>query len=451
MSISYSALPQIVVPSVKSSSNELTNGTFDSNNTSSSSVDSLLAPQRDDDLEFRIQQRLEASRQGMLQLEALRTKHQKLMQEIRICLPHRIDGERSNSDSCTKRKESLIVNPQIEIKLNDLRCDSPVSCCVSHRSSISMDSGCVSLSSDFSNQSPMSCNTCRKFSLDDQRKKTEQNVAIENDENQQLVAMAIKSTTAQCCHGRKCCTNGRKPKSTCFSYPDENTIVVDSLSFSQITPPPIHRKFFTTRRSDSVQAHRPCLATSCIDIRSPISLQKQQQAPTHLPVNQSPMLHAKPISISLSSKIPTSPYMRLRDAQKSLKNSRVIQNGDNQSIFRASRIFVDHSSRIVQCPKHIERYDSDEESPRLLRAQPAVLPSSVICRQQSYAHSNESSPCQLRKVHLTENSNSLSNGVVLECHQQLNRCESSQSSETIVPDRTRRRKKEKDWKESEDL
>uniref|UniRef100_A0A8R1U253 Uncharacterized protein n=1 Tax=Onchocerca volvulus TaxID=6282 RepID=A0A8R1U253_ONCVO len=428
MSISYSALPQIVVPSVKSSSNELTNGTFDSNNTSSSSVDSLLAPQRDDDLEFRIQQRLEASRQGMLQLEALRTKHQKLMQ-----------------------LDLYSGQPIFQIKLNDLRCDSPVSCCVSHRSSISMDSGCVSLSSDFSNQSPMSCNTCRKFSLDDQRKKTEQNVAIENDENQQLVAMAIKSTTAQCCHGRKCCTNGRKPKSTCFSYPDENTIVVDSLSFSQITPPPIHRKFFTTRRSDSVQAHRPCLATSCIDIRSPISLQKQQQAPTHLPVNQSPMLHAKPISISLSSKIPTSPYMRLRDAQKSLKNSRVIQNGDNQSIFRASRIFVDHSSRIVQCPKHIERYDSDEESPRLLRAQPAVLPSSVICRQQSYAHSNESSPCQLRKVHLTENSNSLSNGVVLECHQQLNRCESSQSSETIVPDRTRRRKKEKDWKESEDL
>lgn len=30
-------------------------------------------------------------------------------------------------------------------------------------------------------------------------------------------------------------------------------------------------------------------------------------------------------------------------------------------------------------------------------------------------------------------------------------CESSQSSETIASDRLRRRKKEKDWKESEDL
>lgn len=55
------------------------NATFDSGDTSSSSVDSLIAPERND-LDFRIQQRLEASRQGMLQLEALRSKHRKLMQ-----------------------------------------------------------------------------------------------------------------------------------------------------------------------------------------------------------------------------------------------------------------------------------------------------------------------------------------------------------------------------------
>lgn len=63
---------------MRTSSNELTKDTFGSADASSSSVSSLLAPERAD-LDFRIQRRLEASRQGMLQLEALRSKHQKLM------------------------------------------------------------------------------------------------------------------------------------------------------------------------------------------------------------------------------------------------------------------------------------------------------------------------------------------------------------------------------------
>lgn len=44
-----------------------------------SSVDSLLGSDHDD-ADSRIKQRLEASRQGMIQLEALRNKHQKLME-----------------------------------------------------------------------------------------------------------------------------------------------------------------------------------------------------------------------------------------------------------------------------------------------------------------------------------------------------------------------------------
>ncbi|VBB25629.1 unnamed protein product [Acanthocheilonema viteae] len=417
MSISCSALNQIIPPSTRSSGDELTNGTFDSADTSSSSSDSLLAPEHDD-LDFRIRQRLEASRQGMLQLEALRRKHQKLMEEMRIRLP--ISKERPCNGS-GKYKESSIVNSQTEIKLNDLRCDSPMSCCISHRSSISMDSGCVSLSSDFSSHSPMLSNTNRKFSLEDQRKKTDQNVTtgkVETDENPQLVAKAIESTTAMRCHRIKCCTNWSRSKSMCFNDSDENNaVVIDSLSFSQITPPPIHRKFFTVGRSESVQT-RPCLA----DIHSP----QKEQSPICFPINQSSVLNAKPIAISLSSKIPTSPCMRLRDPQIPLQNSRVISHPDSQSIFHASRIFVDRSPRIVQCRK--QRMN--------------------IERQQSYAHSNESSPCELRKV---ENVSSQSNIAVLEYHQQLNRSESSRSSETAVSDRLRRRKMEKDWKESEDL
>uniref|UniRef100_A0A1I7VVJ5 PEHE domain-containing protein n=1 Tax=Loa loa TaxID=7209 RepID=A0A1I7VVJ5_LOALO len=395
MSIHCASLHQIVPPPTKNSGRQLPNGNFESGDTSSGSIDSLIAFERDDP-DFRIRQRLEASRQGMLQLEALRSKHQKLMQEMRIRLPHRINMERPYDDS-RKHKGLSVANPQTEIKLNDLRCDSPVSCCVSHRSSVSMDSGCVSLSSDFSSQSPMPSNTNRKFSLEDQRKKTEQNVTtaeVETDENSQLVAMAIESTTALRCNDTKCCTNWPRPKSMYFNYPVGKAVVVDSLSFSQITPPPTHRKFFTIGRSESVQ---------------------------------------KP----------------LKNCQITPQQSVNLQP-DRQSIFHASRIFLNRSPRIMQCGKqrmNIDKYDSDEESPRLLRAQPAV----VLSRQQSYAHSNESSPRELRKVHLIENPNSLSNAPVLEYHQQLNRYENSQNPEIIVSDRTRRRRKEKDWKESEDL
>lgn len=42
---------------------------------------------------------------------------------------------------------------------------------------------------------------------------------------------------------------------------------------------------------------------------------QKEQSPKRFPINQSPVLHAKPIAISLSSKIPTSPYMSLRDPQ----------------------------------------------------------------------------------------------------------------------------------------
>lgn len=52
-------------------------GTYDSGTVSS--IDSLLGPERIDP-DFRIRQRLEASRQGMIQLDLLRSKHQKLMQ-----------------------------------------------------------------------------------------------------------------------------------------------------------------------------------------------------------------------------------------------------------------------------------------------------------------------------------------------------------------------------------
>ncbi|VDK44473.1 unnamed protein product [Gongylonema pulchrum] len=90
MSIICTALRQVASPSGASSSDESTTSTpFDTSGTASNcSVDSLLTSERHHDLDFRIRQRLEASRQGMLQLEALRNKHQKLMQVRQILKFH---------------------------------------------------------------------------------------------------------------------------------------------------------------------------------------------------------------------------------------------------------------------------------------------------------------------------------------------------------------------------
>ncbi|VDM42817.1 unnamed protein product [Toxocara canis] len=454
-------------------------GTYDSGTVSS--IDSLLGPERVDP-DFRIRQRLEASRQGMLQLDLLRRKHQKLMQvdktlrhnvvvmameagereerererqkifpgnEMRLRLAH--VGESAEVKSRVKRAQLTTTSVPVhhaEIKLEDSRCDSPVSCCVSHRSSVSMDSGCVSISSDPSTQSPMSYSTYRKLSIEERCKQFEQHAV--NDENQRIVATAIESTTALRCRGAKrYVKNWQRPKSMCAAFPEENSVLVDSRSFSQITPPPIHRKFTTVARCESVQTRRPYMAGSCLDVR-PTLIKDSPVAPTRFAVNQSPVLQAKP-SLFVPPTPSSPPHIRIRNPQKPPQPMPRVSQSEPQSIFHASRVFVDRSPRNArQRPKsmyNLERVDSDEDSAHL--AQPAI----VISRQQSYARSNENSPSESRKFHVIETSQTASNITLFgQQHYQLNRCESSQSSETMVAERPRRRTTpEKDWKESEGL
>uniref|UniRef100_A0A9J2PH41 Uncharacterized protein n=1 Tax=Ascaris lumbricoides TaxID=6252 RepID=A0A9J2PH41_ASCLU len=428
-------------------------GTYDSGTVSS--IDSLLGPERIDP-DFRIRQRLEASRQGMIQLDLLRSKHQKLMQEMRLHLAH--VGEPTEVKSRAKRAQITTATApplhQAEIKLDDSRCDSPMSCCVSHRSSVSMDSGCVSISSDPSSHSPMSYSTYRKLSIEERCKQFEQNTV--SDENQRIVATAIESTTALRCRGAKrYVKNWQRPKSMCAAFPEENCILVDSHSFSQITPPPMHRKITTVARCESVQylicaqARRPYIAGSCLDVRSTF-VEDPPVAPIRFAVNQSPVLQAKP-SLFVPPTPSSPPHTRIRNPQKPPQPLPRVSQLEPQSIFHASRVFVDRSPRNArQRPKSmfsLERVDSDEDSSHL--AQPAV----VLSRQQSYALSSENSPTESRKFHVIETSQTASNITLFgQQHCQLNRCESSQSSETIVAERPRRRTTpEKDWKESEGL
>uniref|UniRef100_A0A914X540 Uncharacterized protein n=1 Tax=Plectus sambesii TaxID=2011161 RepID=A0A914X540_9BILA len=136
-----------------------------------SSADSMEA-------DSRIRQRLDACRQGMRQLDALRNKHQRLMQDMRVRLglpttPKDVDGDANISSERSPERKTLIEQHD-----SLLRCTSPApstadfSSSISHRSSLSMDSGCVSVVSDLLNAThlPMSYSAYRKLSMEERRK-----------------------------------------------------------------------------------------------------------------------------------------------------------------------------------------------------------------------------------------------------------------------------------------
>uniref|UniRef100_A0A0N5BSM8 CCDC92 domain-containing protein n=1 Tax=Strongyloides papillosus TaxID=174720 RepID=A0A0N5BSM8_STREA len=129
----------------------------------------------------RIKKRIEACQQGMHQLETLRSKHLKLMDDLR----NEYSSLQTTINFTPRNKNSVINSSDIQ----DIRSQYPTSedgtlfadtSSVSHRSSMSVDSGYLSVSTDISqnwrnstiidiqsNDSPMSYNTYRKISMDE--------------------------------------------------------------------------------------------------------------------------------------------------------------------------------------------------------------------------------------------------------------------------------------------
>lgn len=125
----------------------------------------------------RIKKRIEACQQGMQQLDTLRAKHSKLMDDLR--------NEYSllqTAVTFTPRNKNSSDNQEIssQYSTNDDRTSFADTSNVSHRSSMSVDSGYLSVSTDTApnwrnstiidiqnNDSPMSYNTYRKISMDE--------------------------------------------------------------------------------------------------------------------------------------------------------------------------------------------------------------------------------------------------------------------------------------------
>ncbi|VDK46438.1 unnamed protein product [Anisakis simplex] len=246
-----------------------------------------------------------------------------------------------------------------EVKLDDQRCDSPISCCVSHRSSISMDSGCISVSSD-----------PRKLSVEERCKQLEESPT--NDGHHRIVATAIESTTAlRCPETKRYPRNCQRPKSMCCAaFPDEsNTLLVDSRSFSQITPPPIHRNFTAVTRCESLQVRINLPIIGC----TYKIVKDLPMSPVRVAVGQSPMLQTKP-TLYISQEPSSPPHTRIRNPQKpSQMESCLLPKAEpQQSVFHASRVFVERSPRDTrQRVESMEKVDSDEDSTHV--AQPAIV------------------------------------------------------------------------------
>ncbi|VDN58893.1 unnamed protein product [Dracunculus medinensis] len=290
------------------------------------------------DADYRIKQRLEASRQGILQLETLRCKHQKLMEEIRIHLPS--TGQRGYSEDKSREKE---MNREIflETKLDELRCESPMSSCVSHRSSVSMDSGCVSMSSDRSSHSPMSYGAYRKISLGEMCKRPEYSITLQ-DENQRIVATAIESTTAlRCLRQKPSVMNYEHTASACTNSSDDDPALLDSTSFAQLTPPPLHRKPVTVARAETLKINRPCYFAR--HVNSSRSAARDQAVSISHFVNRSPLSQSR-----ILNEIPPiqngSPNLRVRNSQKTQQTT-TSQIKQEPQTYYASRVFVDRSPR----------------------------------------------------------------------------------------------------------
>ncbi|KJH43738.1 hypothetical protein DICVIV_10226 [Dictyocaulus viviparus] len=267
--------------------------------------------------DVKIRARLEACRQGMIQLEALRTKHIKLMQEMRGRLPPipgcadvqaRIKRTAAISDRSSLQSVDSGVS-SLGQTISSTRCSSPS---ISHRSSVSCDSACSSVYGIEASPQAMPYSTYRKLSIE-QKETIPQNT--DTLPTIPIVATTIASTTGLRSDGVvRAWRRQQRPRSMydrSMEQSPRNDSIVDTASFMQITPPPVHRKM-------GVVGQPP---------RSPL-------APIRLAVNTSPQA-SRPL------RTPQRP-----DIVKAAK----VENAD--ILFHASCVFVDRSP-----PQDRRQYD----------------------------------------------------------------------------------------------
>uniref|UniRef100_A0A1I7ZLT9 Uncharacterized protein n=1 Tax=Steinernema glaseri TaxID=37863 RepID=A0A1I7ZLT9_9BILA len=336
----------------------------------------------------RIRTRLEACRMGMQQLEALRSKHTKLMENIRSYYPQASAEEVKVVARVKKPRESprnvpsFITNERYE---DLLRCESPVQC-YSHRSSVSIDSGCASITSEQLNSSTASFGTQRKASIDEWASLAEadSSQSATDDSMTHMIATAIASTTAVR-PSRRYVKNWQRerPRSMYASVPDsDQASYLDTHSFSQITPPPAQRKFGTVSRTESFH-QTPVQRHSLTNLAAP-----ECARVTPMP-QKSPETPQKPCGVTVAQKAVASPRPLPRTVPQPLpRNSLKAQPQSPPSVYHTARVYVQQQRPVITKAR---------ETPTFI-AHPAL----VVSRSQSSGSSAEASPVSLRRTYVVQ-------------------------------------------------
>ncbi|CAJ0949114.1 unnamed protein product, partial [Mesorhabditis belari] len=255
-----------------------------------------------------IRERLEACRQGMIQLGILRTKHLRMMEDMRGRLPlipscGDVRSREKRFEAVTQQRESIRSEDSGRASIRDCvdvsRAHSPLADCISHRSSLSMDSGCSSVRDSSVDtlvgalplQPFLTYTAFRKQSLEetpiiiskmpaikprnpspprvtprarkamDYERRTADQILDGRPEDIHLLTTTIESTTSL----RRNANGGTRPRSMYATYEAARSLergetkrqnrsrsppMLDSRSFSALTPPPIHRKFGVAQNID---------------------------------------------------------------------------------------------------------------------------------------------------------------------------------------------------------
>ncbi|VDL84472.1 unnamed protein product [Nippostrongylus brasiliensis] len=210
-----------------------------------------------EDGDVKIRARIEACRQGMMQLDALRSKHIKLMQEMRGRLPT-IPG---CADVQARIKRSAAINDRSSLQSVDSGVSSLEQDYRGNRKSVVekvniMSSGSFQMvlenligwqmmviSFSYSTR-PMPYSMYRKISIEQKEIVPE---PVDNTPPIPIVATTIASTTSLRSDriARAWRRQQQRPRSMFDHSPEQSPrrdSMIDTTSFMQITPPPVHRK-----------------------------------------------------------------------------------------------------------------------------------------------------------------------------------------------------------------
>ncbi|TKR95000.1 hypothetical protein L596_009225 [Steinernema carpocapsae] len=275
--------------------------------------------------------------------------------------------------------------------------------------------------------STASFSTLRKASIDESASVIEVEVDSQSRNGQNnnsmthMIATAIASTTAVR-PARRYVKNWQRerPRSMYASVPDtEAPSYLDHHSFSQITPPPIHKKFATVSRTESfhqspLPRHSMTNLATVEDIPSPVpSHLSIQKLSVPCPVSRvSPMPKSPEIQPKIFPQVarkPLVPHPIVSQASITVNGQKPIAVSSPRPLPRTIPQPPPRTSLKLQSPSlyHTARVYVQQQRP-LVKARETVPttfiahPALVVSRSQSSGSSTDSSPVPIRRTYVVQ-------------------------------------------------